>query len=241
VLIPHTFLEEEHIYQVPGEFVISTGDVISMNGLSDLSMVPIANVRHAGHRGSALHLAIFAYETECDVEDAINGYEDANEVKVFDQVMERMTAYLRFRDEHEVKLAAPMEQTRVYRHVGTEHLIGGTPDMPCFIDGELFILDPKTSHKQYGEKAKQDKLKWKLQTQSYAEALDVDEDFWKGIERQPINRAILHLHPECGKERGRIPLGYEFHRFEADDSYLWDSAIRMAMGKISHGYKLDRR
>jgi hypothetical protein len=240
-LITHTFDSETHNYLVQGEYVISTSSVIELNGLSDFSMVPVANLRHAGHRGTALHLAVLAYETECDVEDAVCGYEEEHKVEVFVQVMERMSGYMRWRDEHEVKLAGKMEQTRVYRHVGTEQLIGGTPDMPCWIDGELFILDPKTCFKQYGMMAKQLMFKWKLQTQSYSEALDVDEEFWSNIPRQPINRAILHLHPECGKSRGNKAAGFEFHPFRTDDSFLWDSAIRMAMGKLSHGYKLDKK
>ena len=112
--------------------------------------------------------------------------------------------------------------------------------MPCFIDGVLSILDAKTCHKQYGEKAKQLKLKWLLQTQSYVEAVEADDEFWKRLKRKPgpIQKAVIHLHRECGKVRGEKPTEFEFHVFTEDAQYGWDSAIRMARMKIASGYKL---
>lgn len=241
-LIPHEFDEENHIYQVPGHFVWSTSDVISMNGLSDFAGVPPANLEYATNRGRGTHVAILAYETGGDVEEAVREFEEEEGVDVIEGVMDRMKGYFRFRDSHELKLCGEMEQTRVYQHAGTELLIGGTVDLPCYIDGQFTILDAKTQFKQYGQAAKQCMLKWRLQLQSYFEAMDEDDQFWNRFPRPDvISKAILHLHPNCGKVRGRDPLEYEFHPMQSDDSHLWDSAVRMAQAKLSAGYKLDRR
>jgi hypothetical protein len=239
MLIPHKMDHENHIYKVENEFVLSTGDVIELNGLSDLSMIPIAQVRHAGHRGSALHLAIQAYETDCDVADALHGYEALEEVDVFDEVQERLKFYLRWRGEHEVKLAGKMEESRVYRHEGTGQLIGGTPDFPCYVDGEFTILDVKSSHKNYGEKSKQDRLKWCAQLQSYKEAMQAEHE---QMDPASIHRMILHLHPTCGKNGVKgAQTGFEAIPFNGEDEFLWDSLIRVATAKLSNGYKLQRR
>ena len=53
MLINHTLDHETHIYHVAGEFTLSTSDVIWLNGLSDMGMIPSGNLVHAGHRGSA--------------------------------------------------------------------------------------------------------------------------------------------------------------------------------------------
>jgi hypothetical protein len=233
-LIPHTFDEEKHLYLVEGEFVLSTSAVIELNGMSDMSQVPRDALEFASHRGSALHAAVLAYEMDCSPEDAVEGYCALHECGVFDTVMERFRFYLRWRDQHELKLAGKMEQTRVYRHVGTDVCIGTTIDFPCFLDGVRTNLDLKSGFKQYGMKAKQDALKWAAQLQSYAEATDAEE----GLD--PAG-AILHLHPNCGKTgtKGEA-LGYEFHPMP-ECGHLWDSMIRVAMEKLSHGYKLEAR
>lgn len=241
-LIPHEFDEENHIYQVPGHFVWSTSDVISMNGLSDFSQVPVANLKYATDRGQGVHIAILAYETGADVEEAVRDFEEESEVSVIEGVMERMKGYFRFRDSHDLKLCGEMEKTRVYQHTGTELLVGGTVDLPCYIDGQFTILDAKTQFKQYGQAAKQCMLKWRLQLQSYLEAMEEDEAFWQQFGRPDlIAKAILHLHPNCGKVRGKEATGFEFHPVSVDDSHLWDSAVRMAQAKLSAGFQLDRR
>lgn len=235
-LVPHTFDHENHIYIVPNEFVISTSDIIELNGLSDFSMIPVEMVRHASHRGSSLHAAVMAYETGCDVRECLDGYDALNDVEVAVEAWERFTYYLRWRSDHEVKVIGKMEQPRVYRHVGTEQLVGATPDLPCEVDGEFAILDLKSSHKNYGQKAAQDHLKWRIQLQSYAEAAEAE------TERPSVKRLLLHLHPTCGKTgvKGE-QTGFECHEFKMDDSFLLDAAIRMAMAKLTNGYKLTRR
>jgi hypothetical protein len=238
MLINHSFDEKDHVYHVPGEYVLATSDVIELNGMSEFGQVPPANLEHAGHRGTATHLAIMAHETGCDWDDTVRGYEVLHGVEVMEDVSNRMAAYFRFRKQHSVELAKPMEQSMVYRHVGTDALIGATPDMVAFINGVLTIVDIKTCFKQYGQKQKQLKLKWFAQLSSYLEALEAEEDFWNTHGK--IEKAVLHLHPECGKERGFKPLGYEYHDFPQDGSFLWDSMIRVAQAKLSHGYRLDR-
>jgi hypothetical protein len=242
MLIPHTFDEESHVYEVPGHFVWATGDVISMNGLCDFSMVPSANLEYATNRGQGVHVAILAYETGADVEQAVREFEEERGCGVMDGVMERMKGYFRFRDSYDLKLCGVMEETRVYKHEGTDLLIGGTIDLPCYINGQFTLLDAKTQFKQYGQAAKQCLLKWRLQMQSYEEAMDADEEFWNQVQRPDmIRKAILHLHPNCGKVRGKEATEFEYHPITTDDSLLWDSCIRVAQAKLSSGYKLDRR
>jgi hypothetical protein len=226
-LIAHEFDEATHVYKVAGEYVLATSDVIELNGLSDVSQVPVEALLNAQKRGTALHLAVQAYELGREV--SVDGSAAFRE-----DVMKRFAFYLKWREGKKVVLAGAMEMSRVYRHLGTEILIGGTPDMVAYVDGELFIIDLKTAIKQYGTKALMDSLKWKLQTQSYKEALEA--------EGQQVQRAVLHLHPQCGKTGVKGgQLGYEWHHFQGDDSFIWDSCIRVAMMKIAHGYKLSRK
>ena len=232
MLVEHVFDTENHLYKVEGEFCLSTSAVIELIGLRDVSQVPLAALEFAGHRGSAVHRAIQAYEEDQDVEDAIREYEKESDVMVMDTVLERMALYYRFRDQHEVKLCGTMEKSYVYRHEGTEYLIGGTPDLPCTVDGVFSVLDVKTTHPNSGAAALQDMLKWKCQLQSYQEILT--EAYQKGPEK-----FILHLHPKLrDKPRGQIT-GFNLHHIVSDDSLLWDSAIRVAMAKVSHGFKLE--
>lgn len=242
MLIPHTFDVANHLYLVPNEYVWSTGDIIAMNGLSDFGQVPIDNLRYATERGKGVHIAIQAYEQDEDVQDAVREFELNNDTSVMDGVMDRMKGYFRFRDAHDLKLCGLMEQTRVYKHEGTEILIGGTIDIPCYLDGVFTILDPKTCFKNYGQAALQTKLKWRMQLQSYKEAMEADDDFWTAVGIPDIvHKAILHLHPNCGKERGFTPTGFELHPFNADESHLWDSMIRVAQSKLSNGFKLEKK
>ena len=85
-------------------------------------------------------------------------------------------------------------------------------------------------------------FEWRLQTQSYLEALQEDEELWTKLGKQ-MKRAVLHLHPECGiTVRGGARLGYEWMPFEMDDTEAWNAAVKMASLKIQNGYKVpDRR
>jgi hypothetical protein len=243
MLYDHTFVEGDHIYRVEGEYTLATSDVIELNGLSDFGSVPSGNLAFAGHRGSAVHLAIPAFESEESVREAVALYEQLHQVKVWDEVEERMEGYQNFRKEHDVRLVGKPEKSRVYRHEGTEQLIGTTIDFTAYVDGVLTVVDTKTCHPQYGEKMKQLKLKWLLQVQSYVEALEADDDFWRALCLEPSTaaKAVLHLHPEAGKVRGKEPAGFKYYDFPEDAQYGWDSAIRMARMKLASGYKLSSK
>jgi hypothetical protein len=239
MLLEHKFDPVSHIYHVPNEFVISVSAIKELNGLSDVSQVPRAQLEFASHRGSAVHAAIEAYENDRDVLDTLREYDKAHDCEVMYAADSRMTGYYRFRDVHDVKLVGKMEETRVYRHAGTEQLVGGTIDMPCLIDDQFFVLDAKTSHKNCGMKAKQDMLAWKVQLQPYQEMLTEE------LKKTP-HKAILHLHPDCDpddphKKRGEEPRGWKLHTILSDDSHMFDSFLRSAMTKLSHGYQLGDR
>lgn len=251
MLIPHEFEASTHIYKPKGllEWCFSTTDVIAMNGLSDFNQVPPKNLAHAALRGTMLHSLVEASEMAYTRSLAEFDSQAAKEA------VERYEGYLAFKKCHPIKVLG-MERTMVYRHQGTEQLIGVTPDMYGFVTCEcealycplkglqdaLAVIDLKTCHKQYGEKAKQLRLKWWAQTQSQVEALEADDQLWSQIRRPTgIERIVLHLHPDCGKIRGAAPTGFEVHRFKEDGQFLWDSMIRIAQAKLAHGYKVPRR
>jgi len=158
-LVEHNFDHDGHVYHVPGEFTLSTSDVIELNGLSDVSMVPLMALEHAGHRGSALHKAVEAFESGEQPELAILNYSNEKYLNCkqdafVNEVMERLWFYRSWRAGRNIKLAGDMELPRVYRHEGSGFLIGATIDMPVFIDGCLTILDLKTGHRNDGVKAR---------------------------------------------------------------------------------------
>lgn len=251
MLIPHEFVADGHFYKPKGllEWCFATSDVLELNGLSDFNQVPPKALDHAALRGTITHRLIECAEMalEASVEDL--------DTQAGKEATDRLEGYFRFKEGHSIRLAGPMERTMVYRHQGTEQLIGVTPDMPVFISCDckalycplrglqdaLAVVDLKTQHKQYGAKLEQLKLKWWAQTQSQVEALEADDLFWKQIRRPTaIEKIVLHLHPECGKIRGAAPLGFEVHRFKEDGQFLWDGMIRVAQAKLAHGYKLNR-
>jgi hypothetical protein len=142
-----------------------------------------------------------------------------------------------------------MERSFVYEHHATECLVGGTPDVPGIINDELWVVDLKTCFRQSGKAKMMKVFEWRLQTQSYLEAYQQDEEFWATMAqkypkvKKQMKRAVLHLHPDCGiTTRGGERLGYEWNPFEQDDTLNWDAAVRMASLKIANGHKVpDRR
>lgn len=250
MLIPHEFVADGHFYKPLGllEWCFATSDVIELNGMSDFNQVPPKNLAHAALRGTLLHSMIEDLET-----GSKTPYVEMDGSQAWKEASERVEAYFRFKDKHSVRPIA-MERTMVYRHAGTEVLIGVTPDLYGFVscecealycplrglDNALSVIDIKTCHKQYGEKMKQLRLKWWAQTQSQSEALEADDELWGEIHRPTcIEKIVLHLHPDCGKIRGSEPTGFEIHRF-GDGQFLWDSMIRVAKEKLAHGYKVNR-
>jgi hypothetical protein len=222
VILNHTFEEDTHTYRVPGRFVLSTSDIISMNGLADYSSVPKAALDHASWRGTQLHLAIRYFEEDCDVPDM------PDEVKPYFQ------GYCKFRNEYEFDPLGGMETQIVYEHDGTEQAVGCTIDLRGLVMGVPYILDAKSSAKQYGKAKAQKLLAWRMQTQSYACATEMDER-WAALNEtgEFPRRGIVQVAKDAS---------YEFHDFgKTDDSLAWDGCVRLAMLKLANGYQLERR
>lgn len=253
MLIPHEFVADGHYYKPKGllEWCFATSDVIELNGMSDFNQVPPKNLAHAALRGNFTHAMIEGAKMGQNRSVRVSDREDG--CLASKEASERLEAWYRFRKQHPMRPIA-MERAMVYRHAGTEALIGVTPDLYGFVscecealycplrglDNALSVIDIKTCHKQYGEKMKQLRLKWWAQTQSQSEALEADEELWGEIHRPTcIEKIVLHLHPDCGKIRGSEPTGFEVHRF-GDGQFLWDSMIRVAKEKLAHGYKITR-
>src|SRR5271170_5531115 len=110
MLYDHVLDQETHIYKVPHEYTLSVSDVISLNGLSDFGQVPSGNLVHAGHRGTALHLAVEAYETGEGVRGAVEAFEESIGAVIWPEVEERLEGYYRFREAHDVRMVGTMEK-----------------------------------------------------------------------------------------------------------------------------------
>jgi hypothetical protein len=225
VILEHTFNEELHLYLVEGRSVLSTSDIIALNGLADYGAVPKANLDHAAWRGKELHKAIQFFE------------EDGEVGEMPEEVEPYFRGYLRFRNDYEFEPIGPMEKELVYEHDATGMAVGCTIDLRGLVRGVPYILDAKSSAKQYGEAKKQKLLAWRMQTQSYKCASFEDFDFreemgslWSVFE---MGRGIV----QCNKEGG-----YDFHDFaDIDDTENWDAAVQMAVTKMLNGFKVDRR
>lgn len=230
MLIPHTFTRQGHAYRVRGNYVLSTSDILSMNGLCLFDGVPSEAVHHAKERGRMVHEVIQCIEMKVSLPPRTK------------EAQERVAAYLRFKQATGFEVCGPIERSLVYEHHATNMLIGGTPDMIGRIGSEVFVVDLKTCFRQSGKSKMMKTFEWRLQTQGYLEALQEDEELWTKLGKQ-MKRAVLHLHPECGiTVRGGARLGYEWIPFEMDDTEAWNAAVKMASLKIANGYKVpDRR
>lgn len=233
MLLPHSFTRQGHAYRVKGQYVLSTSDILSLNALGLFEGVPAETMEKASKRGQMVHETIQCIEEKVKLPPRTREAQD------------RVASYLRWREKTGFTVCGPMERSLVYQHQGTETLVGGTPDIIGRIGNDIWVVDLKTCFRQSG-KAKQMKvLEWRLQTQSYFEALQEDEPLWKslGTKANQMKRAVLHLHPDCGIEvRGGARLEYEWNPFEQDDSMNWDSAVRLAALKLANGHKVpDRR
>ncbi len=217
--VAFTFDEASHIYHVPGTFCLATSDVISLAGLSDYSGVPLANIDRARWRGTELHKAIHYYE-EGDLD-----LEDIPEI-----VAPFFLNYLKWKDKTGFTPIPPFERAIVYEHL--DMYIGCHLDLRGIIPGKgLFILDAKGSYPNSGKAKQQTHLRWRMQLESYKAASQTDDEFWAAVpatQFQPIQKAILHLHPEARQV---------FIPFETDDSAIWDACVTLAAAKISSGYR----
>jgi len=228
VILDHTFEEETHLYKVPGQFVLSTSDVISLNGLSDYGSIPKHILDHASWRGTQLHKAIQFFEEDCEVPD------------MPEEVIPYFCGYMKFRTEYDFEPIGALEKQIVYVHEGTEQPIGCTIDLRGLVRGQPYILDAKTAAgwpKDSVCVAKRRKLlAWRLQLASYMEATHFDSPWFAALpefSNATIGKAIVHVNKDAG---------YEFHEMSTfDDSFLWDGAVRMAVAKLAAGFQVERR
>lgn len=222
VILAHEFDEENHIYKVPGRFVLSTSDIISINGFADYGGIPAQVLAHASWRGTQLHRAIQFFEEDSDVPD------------MPDEVVPYFRGYCKFRNDFGFEPLGEMEKQIVYEHDGTGQAVGCTIDLRGLVKGRPYILDVKTTSKQYGKAKAQKLLGWRMQTQSYICATENDEKWFELNETDEFpNRGIIQVNKEGG---------YDFHNFDTiDDSHAWDSCVRLAMLKLSNGFQLEKR
>lgn len=227
MILEHTFDEESHVYQVPGQFVLSTSDIISMNGMADYAAIPKAVLDHASWRGTQLHKAIQFFE------------EDAEAPDMPAEVEPYFRGYLKFKIDHDFEPIGALEKQIVYQHSGTEQAVGCTIDLRGLVKGQPYILDAKTTAKMYGKAMKQKCLAWRLQLASYMEATDVDIQWLLAASNavptaKKTGKAIVQVNKEGG---------YDFHDFSGavDDDLLWDGCVRLAMAKLANGFQLERR
>lgn len=223
MILEHTFDEELHLYKVPGQFVLSTSDIISLNGLSDYNGIPSQVLAHASWRGTQLHKAIQFFE------------EDAEAPSMPEEVEPYFRGYLKFKIDYDFEPIGVLEKQLVYVHEGTEQPVGCTIDLRGLVKGHPYILDAKTTAKMYGKAMKQKCLAWRLQVASYSEATQFDQDWFQNLPAfdGAMGKGIVQVNKEGG---------YEFHDFSAvDDSLAWDGAVRLAMLKLANGFQLERR
>jgi hypothetical protein len=222
-LIPHTFDEGQHIYRVPNRYVLGCSDIISLNGLSDHGAIPKARLDGAAERGTRF-------------DEMVQAFEEGDELGLAtDEVWACFDGYTAFREKHKVSVAGDLQKRLVWEHHGTEVLIGCTPDLPLYIDGDLWNVDTKTTYPLSGKARDMKHLAWRIQLQLQVEGFAEDESFWKYIDGPAaMKKAILHCHP-------KLKDGYNFIPFEGDDSHLADAAVRMAVAKLSAGFQIDRR
>lgn len=122
-----TFEESEHIYHYGGVRVPSVTQVL--DGMVDYDRVPIAKLRHAAERGTAVHLA-----TEFDDEG------DLDESTVDPEVLPYVDAWRCFRAESGFQ---PMRsEVRVY---SARHRFAGTFDCLGVLFGKWAIVEKKTT------------------------------------------------------------------------------------------------
>ena len=223
MILTHEFEEARHLYTSQGRYVLSTSDIIDLVGLSNMDQIPIATLRYASYRGKCLHTAIERYE---------QGQEWQDEFPT--EFIDYLDGWFAFREAHSIQIVGKQEMAYVYLHDGTEQAVGATIDFRFLYQGDLYIGDLKSIHPLSGKALMQKKLCWRLQGESYKTATEMDEGFIKPLEFKTIRRAVVHIHP-------KIKGGFTFHKFDGDDSLLWDGAVRMAMEKVACGIVPNRR
>jgi hypothetical protein len=222
MILQHSFDEEAHVYKVPGQFVLATSDIIYMNGLANYDAIPSGILAHASWRGTQLHKAIQFFEEDNEVPD------------MPDEVVPYFRGYCLFRSKFDFEPLGALEKQIVYEHDGTGQAVGCTIDLRGLLRGVPYICDAKTSAKQYGKAKAQKLLAWRMQTQSYLCATELDEPWWEMCgSKQVCGRGIIQVAKDAS---------FEFHDFSTvDDQLLWDGCVRLAMAKLGNGFQLERR
>lgn len=221
MLINHTFDEENHLYLVPGRFVLGLSSIIQLNGLSDHAGIPFGALQRASRRGNGF---------DDLVQDHEGGIFPGN---VPEDVMACFRGYLKFKKDHDVRIAGPMQCRMVWEH-STGILIGCTPDLVLYIDGELYNVDTKCTYPLFGVAKRKKHLAWRIQLQGQVEAWRENQFIGDPSPSQFMKKAILHCHP-------KLKNGYDLIKFKEDDSDLFESAIRMAVAKLEAGFEIERR
>jgi hypothetical protein len=229
-MIEFHFDPEQHLYTSKEGSVLATSDILYLNGLCDYSQVPLHNLEHARWRGEQLHKAVqFFHEDDLDEDD------------IPEPVLPYFQAYEQFCEEMKFEPIPPLEHGIVYRHKETGQLVGCHIDLRGWVNGELFIIDPKTSHPNSGKAKKQTHLRWRMQLRSYSEATTWNDEFWEKVKGNSkgvlLHKAILHLKKDGIFDRKRDFLELE----EPDDQILWNSMVRVAQAKIAAGFQRDRK
>lgn len=135
VRYPVEFDSETHTYRVNGDVVPGVTTIIRM--LSDNRSVPVELMERAGVRGSAVHLLTEMYDK------AGSRYQFTVDEDEYEPYMD---AYRKFLAEHEVRWVGIEE--RLY-HPTCKY--AGTADRIGYVDGELGVLDIKTSYRLHPE------------------------------------------------------------------------------------------
>lgn len=239
MLLPFHFNEIDHLYTSPGYDVMSTSQVLSLAGLVDYGAVPSAVLANAAWRGTQLHRAVEFVETAVHAGSSLqNAAADMARQLVgpLAEIRPYLIAYLKCRQDYQLEPIPPQEWQAVYLH--NDVAVGCTIDMRCRIHGRGYqgipaIGDLKTNARQSGKALQQKKFSWRMQTASYAEATNYDQNFWShfGDSVNECSRFICQVAKDGS---------YEFHCFrEHDDARAWDACVTVAAAKLANGHKLD--
>jgi hypothetical protein len=157
-----TFDEASHTYHLRGERLPSVTQVL--RPAIDLSMIPDAVLARKREIGEAVHAAI-----ELDVQDRLD------EDSIHEDVAPYFDGWRRFMREKQPKIIAC--ELRVYH---TTYRYAGTLDLLAEVDGELTVIDTKSTAAMSPVTA--------LQTAAYTEAYCFERDLPRNLKR-----AALHL------------------------------------------------
>ncbi len=116
-----------------------------------------------------------------------------------------------------------------FNMISDKFLLGGTLDIICYINNELWIIDTKTSNQVYDSHA--------LQLAAYAM-------MWNDSHEEKVKRiGVMHLKSQSrGKDKTGKKIqgeGWRLHEFEEPLNSLWDTFcdLRRIWDRQNHNYK----